>query len=95
MPRAEPFIQVIQDLAVSQMVFGRVTLLGDAAFVVRPHTAAGTAKAAADATALAAMLQSSDGVDEALRVWERARIAAGMSLAEYGVALGDRQARAR
>ena len=31
------------------MAFGRTCLLGDAAFVVRPHTAGATAKAASDA----------------------------------------------
>ena len=35
------------------MAFGRVCLIGDAAFAVRPHAAAGTAKAAADGWALA------------------------------------------
>jgi 2-polyprenyl-6-methoxyphenol hydroxylase-like FAD-dependent oxidoreductase len=45
---AEPFVQVIYDIEVSQMAFGRIALLGDAAFAVHPHAAAGTAKAAAD-----------------------------------------------
>lgn len=34
------------------MVRGRIVLLGDAAFVVRPHTAMGVSKAAGDAMAL-------------------------------------------
>ena len=50
----EPFVQVIFDLEVPRMAFGRVCLIGDAAFAVRPHAAAGTAKAAADAWALGA-----------------------------------------
>ena len=48
----EPFVQTIHDLAVPKMAFGRVCLTGDAAFVPRPHTAASTAKAAANALAL-------------------------------------------
>ena len=52
----QPFLQVIYDIEVPRMAFGRVCLLGDAAFVVRPHAAAGTAKAAADAWALAEAL---------------------------------------
>ena len=36
----EPFLQPIVDLAVPRMVFDRALLLGDAAFVPRPHTAA-------------------------------------------------------
>jgi 2-polyprenyl-6-methoxyphenol hydroxylase-like FAD-dependent oxidoreductase len=47
----EPFVQTIHDLAVPRMVFGRVRLTGDAAFVPRPHRAASTAKAAANALA--------------------------------------------
>ena len=43
------------------MAFGRVCLLGDAAFALRPHAAAGTAKAAADAWALAEALAASGG----------------------------------
>jgi 2-polyprenyl-6-methoxyphenol hydroxylase and related FAD-dependent oxidoreductases len=35
------------------MVFGRVALLGDAAFVARPHVGAGVTKAALDAASLA------------------------------------------
>jgi 2,6-dihydroxypyridine 3-monooxygenase len=50
---AEPFIQAIYDIEVSRMAFGRICLIGDAAFAVRPHAAAGTAKAAADGWALA------------------------------------------
>ena len=50
---AEPFVQVVYDIAVPRMAFGRACLIGDAAFAVRPHAAAGTAKAAADGWALA------------------------------------------
>ena len=49
MGTAQPFIQIIYDCAVPGMAFGRVCLIGDAAFVARPHAAAGTAKAAEDA----------------------------------------------
>jgi 2-polyprenyl-6-methoxyphenol hydroxylase-like FAD-dependent oxidoreductase len=53
MATQEPFVQTIHDLAVPRMAFGRVCLTGDAAFVPRPHTAASTAKAAANALGLA------------------------------------------
>ncbi len=36
------------------MAFGRVALVGDAAFVIRPHVGGGVVKAAEDAAALAA-----------------------------------------
>lgn len=91
----EPFIQVIQDFAVEQMVFNRVLLLGDAAFIVRPHTAAATAKAAADAATLAAALNRRDRVEDALADWQRSRVAAGLSLTQYGIALGERTAAMR
>ncbi|NJR76466.1 MAG: FAD-dependent monooxygenase [Scytonema sp. CRU_2_7] len=57
----KPFIQPIYDLSVPRMVFGRVCLIGDAAFVVRPHTAAGTSKAVTNAIELAQELQESGG----------------------------------
>ena len=51
--RTEPFFQPIYDLESSQIVFGRVALAGDAAFVARPHVGAGATKAAIDAASLA------------------------------------------
>ena len=50
---AQPFFQPIFDLESPQTVFGRVALLGDAAFVARPHVGAGVTKAALDAASLA------------------------------------------
>ena len=49
----QPFFQPIYDLASPQLVFGRVALLGDAAFVARPHVGAGVTKAGQDAVCLA------------------------------------------
>src|SRR5262249_20012554 len=47
---ADPvFFQAIFDLASPRLVFGPVVLLGDAAFVARPHVGAGVTKAALDA----------------------------------------------
>jgi 2-polyprenyl-6-methoxyphenol hydroxylase-like FAD-dependent oxidoreductase len=51
--RSEPFFQPIFDLESAALVFGRVALTGDAAFVVRPHVGAGATKAAIDAAVLA------------------------------------------
>jgi 2,6-dihydroxypyridine 3-monooxygenase len=76
--RVEPFIQVIFDLAVPTMAFGRACLIGDAAFALRPHAAAGTAKAARDGWALAEMLAAAQGnVEQALRRWEPGQLALG------------------
>src|ERR1700704_6093197 len=49
----QPFFQPIVDLNSPQTAFGRVALLGDAAFVARPHVGAGVTKAALDAASLA------------------------------------------
>ncbi len=87
----DPFVQVIVDVAVPRMAFGRACLVGDAAFVLRPHAAAATAKAAADATALADALAADPRDPEAaLRAWEVARLERGRLLAEHGVDLGRR-----
>lgn len=92
----EPFIQSILDVAPPEMVFGRVCLLGDAAFVVRPHTAAATAKAAADANALAESLRNfAPNIDHGLAAWNRQQVAVGRRLVEYGVMLGERSTRRR
>jgi 2-polyprenyl-6-methoxyphenol hydroxylase-like FAD-dependent oxidoreductase len=56
----EPILQPIYDLESPQLAFGRVAILGDAAFVARPHVAAGVSKAADDAAALAQALDGDD-----------------------------------
>lgn len=87
----EPFVQAILDLAVPQMMFGRVALVGDAAFIPRPHTAASTSKAAANAIALAdALLDHNHDVPQALDAWEPEQLAHGLHLMKYGQSLGDR-----
>jgi 2,6-dihydroxypyridine 3-monooxygenase len=87
---AEPFVQVVYDIGVPRMAFGRICLLGDAAFAVRPHAAAGTAKAAADGWALAAELTAAGGdVPAALARWERGQLALGRSLLARCRKIGD------
>jgi 2,6-dihydroxypyridine 3-monooxygenase len=85
-----PFLQVIYDIEVPRMAFGRVCLLGDAAFVVRPHAAAGTAKAAADAWALAEALARDGHVPAALARWEMEQVALGAQLLERTRRIGRR-----
>ncbi|OAI46552.1 hypothetical protein AYO44_11220 [Planctomycetaceae bacterium SCGC AG-212-F19] len=87
----EPFVQTIHDLAVPRMAFGRVCLTGDAAFVPRPHTAASTAKAAANALGLADCLAATGGdVAESLLRWEPNQLRMGQHLQDYGKQLGNR-----
>ncbi|MCU1739557.1 MULTISPECIES: FAD binding domain-containing protein [unclassified Pseudomonas] len=86
----QPFVQSIRDLAMPRMVDGRVVLLGDAAAIPRPHTAASTSKAAFNALELARCLsQAPDDTDRALANWEPAQIALGQRLLAQGQAMGD------
>jgi 2,6-dihydroxypyridine 3-monooxygenase len=85
-----PFVQGILDVEVPRMAFGRVCLLGDAAFAVRPHAAAGTAKAAADAWELAGALSAQPDVESALRAWEPGQLALGRDLLERTRRIGRR-----
>jgi 2,6-dihydroxypyridine 3-monooxygenase len=75
---AEPFVQVVFDVEVPLMAFGRVCLIGDAAFALRPHAAAGSAKAAEDAWKLGeAVRGTGDDVVAALEAWEPGQLELG------------------
>lgn len=86
----EPFVQTILDIEVPRMAFGRVCLMGDAAFAVRPHAAAGTAKAAADAWELARALEEQPDIESALQTWERRQLELGRELLERTRRIGRR-----
>ena len=83
----EPILQPIYDLATPRMAFGRVVIIGDAAFVARPHVGAGVAKAADDAAALVAAL-TDDEVEPALRRFDAVRQPVGMRIIERARHLG-------
>ena len=78
-----PFFQPIFDMDTPQIVFGRVALLGDAAFPVRPHPGAGTTKAAVDAAYLADAV-STYGIDAGLQRYQRVQGAFGSGLVQQG-----------
>ena len=82
-----PFVQAIFDMRTSAMAEDRLVLLGDAAFVARPHTAMGIAKAAGDAMVLAAALDGRD-LPEALIAYNRARARVGNAVVDLGQRLG-------
>ena len=85
----QPLLQAITDLEVPRMAFGRVALVGDAAFVARPHVAAGITKAALDAAALAEELAASPGdLAAALERYEAKRLVFGQALVDYSRKLG-------
>jgi 2-polyprenyl-6-methoxyphenol hydroxylase-like FAD-dependent oxidoreductase len=85
---AQPFLQPIYDLEAPHIAFGRVAILGDAAFVARPHVAAGVVKAAEDALALTEALDGSADVEDALCRYEEKRIAVGRRIIERARHLG-------
>jgi 2-polyprenyl-6-methoxyphenol hydroxylase-like FAD-dependent oxidoreductase len=74
---AMPFFQPIFDLAVPRMAIGRVAIIGDAAFVARPHVGAGVTKAAEDAVALAEAVSHGAPVPQALARFEAERLPIG------------------
>jgi 2-polyprenyl-6-methoxyphenol hydroxylase-like FAD-dependent oxidoreductase len=85
----QPILQAIFDLESPRMAFGRVVLLGDAAFTARPHVGMGVTKAALDAQGLADALVASGGdVAGALARYDRERRAVGSLLVARGRRLG-------
>jgi 2-polyprenyl-6-methoxyphenol hydroxylase-like FAD-dependent oxidoreductase len=85
----QPFLQPIYDLETDKLAFGRVALMGDAAFVVRPHVGAGIVKAIGDAAALAEALAENADVAAALRAYEARRIGIGRRFVAKARLLGS------
>jgi len=84
-----PILQPICDLESSRMAFGRAVLLGDAAFVARPHVGTGVTKAALDAQVLAdSLLAAGNDIDAALKHYDRKRRQFGTWLVARGRYLG-------
>jgi 2-polyprenyl-6-methoxyphenol hydroxylase-like FAD-dependent oxidoreductase len=81
--RTQPFFQAIYELESPQLVFGRVVLAGDAAFVARPHVGAGTTKAAIDAASLADSLRDAGlDIDAGLSRYERSQLPFGREMVD-------------
>lgn len=87
---AEPFVQPIFDVEVERLAFGRVCLLGDAAFAVRPHAAAGSAKACEDGWELVRLLDEHDELDGALAAWNERQHDLGQRLLDRTRRIGRR-----
>jgi 2-polyprenyl-6-methoxyphenol hydroxylase-like FAD-dependent oxidoreductase len=83
----EPVLQPIYDLETPHMAFGRVAVIGDAAFVARPHVGAGVSKACEDAAALSAAVAAAD-IGPALLRFEAQRLAVGRRIIERARHLG-------
>jgi 2-polyprenyl-6-methoxyphenol hydroxylase-like FAD-dependent oxidoreductase len=84
----EPILQPIYDLESPRMAFGHVAIVEDAAFVARPHVAAGVSKAADDAAALAGALKAEPDVEAALKHYETARLPENYRIIERARHLG-------
>ena len=83
-----PFFQPIYDVDSRRLVQGRIALVGDAAFVARPHVGAGVTKAADDVIALASALGAGGDIDGGLAGYERLRMEAGTRIDAWGRRLG-------
>ena len=83
------FFQAIFDLESPRMALGRVALLGDAAFVARPHVGMGVTKAALDAECLAREIRAANGdLGAALVRYDRERRRFGKRLVARARRLG-------
>ena len=86
---SDPLIQAIFDVFSPRMAFGRTCLIGDAATTLRPHIAAGQAKACADAWSLRDALADARGhVPTALEGWEAKQVALARSAMDRTRAMG-------
>jgi len=85
----QPFFQAINDLESQRLVFGRVALIGDAAFIARPHVGGGITKAAIDAQTLALALEAQpDNIDQALSAFEAQSLHFGKGVVDRARGLG-------
>jgi 2-polyprenyl-6-methoxyphenol hydroxylase-like FAD-dependent oxidoreductase len=81
-------LQPIFDLESPAMAFGRVALVGDAAFVARPHVATGIMKAGLDAESLADALVGTSDVAAALARYNAERQPYGRLIVQRGRHIG-------
>jgi 2-polyprenyl-6-methoxyphenol hydroxylase-like FAD-dependent oxidoreductase len=84
----QPLFQPIFDLEVPKMAFGRIALLGDAAFVARPHCGMGVTKAAGDAMALVTELRRHADTADALSKYSSVRTQFGAAIVQHARHLG-------
>lgn len=85
---AQPFLQPIYDCSSSAIAFDRIALMGDAAFVARPHVGMGVTKAAEDAMALTDCIALHGANAVALQAFEQLRLKPGQSAVERARRLG-------
>jgi 2-polyprenyl-6-methoxyphenol hydroxylase-like FAD-dependent oxidoreductase len=84
-----PFLQPIYDLVSTRLAFDRIALVGDAAFVARPHVGMGVAKAGDDAMVLAGAIARLGATPEALRAYADERSPVCLSVVNRARLMGS------
>jgi 2-polyprenyl-6-methoxyphenol hydroxylase-like FAD-dependent oxidoreductase len=85
---ALPFLQAIYDVRSEQIVFGRIALMGDAAFVGRPHVGMGVTKAGDEAMAIARHIGKLGATPAALEAYSKERLPLGQQVVARAQYLG-------
>ena len=85
---AAPFLQAIYDVRSEQIVFGRIALMGDAAFVGRPHVGMGVTKAGDEAIAIAKHISALGATPTALNAYSDERLKLGQQVVARAQYLG-------
>lgn len=85
---AAPFLQAIYDVRSEQIVFGRIALMGDAAFVGRPHVGMGVTKAADEAIVIAKHIAALGATPAALSAYGEERLRLGQQVVARAQYLG-------
>jgi 2-polyprenyl-6-methoxyphenol hydroxylase-like FAD-dependent oxidoreductase len=85
---AAPFLQAIYDVRSEQIVFGRIALMGDAAFVGRPHVGMGVTKAGDEAMVIAKYISQFGATPKALQAYSDERLKLGQQVVARAQYLG-------
>lgn len=83
-----PFLQAIYDVRSEQIVFGRIALMGDAAFVGRPHVGMGVTKAGDEAMVIARHIAQLGASPAALEAYSNERLKLGQQVVARAQYLG-------
>jgi 2-polyprenyl-6-methoxyphenol hydroxylase-like FAD-dependent oxidoreductase len=85
---SQPFLQPIYDVASKEIARGRIALLGDSAFVARPHVGMGVTKAMQDSIALADALAAHGPTPQGLQAYAAERAPVALQVVRRGRRLG-------
>lgn len=85
---AAPFLQAIYDVRSEEIVFGRIALMGDAAFVGRPHVGMGVTKAGDEAVVIAKHIAKLGATPAALKAYRDERLKLGQQVVARAQYLG-------